>query len=164
MIIIVMAAIIRLLPHEPNVAPIGALALFSGAYLSKKQGLAVPISAMLISDFFLGFHNTMVWVYGSFLLTVLMGYWLRGNLNWKNVFLASTASSVLFFLITNFGVWASTTMYQKNLAGLFESYLMGLPFFRNSLVGDFGYNLIFFGGYALINAWSRQRAWKMAEA
>ncbi len=115
--------------------------------------------AMVVSDFFLGFHNTMIWVYGSFLLTVGLGLWLRNNLNWRNVLLASLVSSVLFYLITNFGVWFSGTMYPKTWVGLLESYYMGLPFFRNTLVGDLGYNLVFFGGYALVAAWTRNFNW-----
>ncbi len=158
-LVVLTAVLLRLLPHEPNVAPIGALALFGGAYLPKKQAAVVPMLAMLVSDFFLGFHSTMIWVYGSFLLIVGLGLWLRSNLNWRSVLLASAVSSILFYLITNFGVWFSGSLYPKTLNGLWESYFMGLPFFRNTLVGDFGYNLIFFGGYALMVSASRKLNW-----
>lgn len=151
-LVILMAAILRLVPHEPNVAPIAAMALFGGTYLSKKQALVVPILAMVISDYFIGFHSLWMWVYGSFLLTVIIGFWVRRNLSFKNIVLASTVSSILFYLITNFGVWYAGTMYPKTLAGLWESYFMGWPFFRNTLIGDYGYNLVFFGSYAVILA------------
>lgn len=151
-LVILIAAILRLVPHEPNVAPIAAMALFGGAYLSRKWALVVPILAMIISDYFIGFHSLWMWVYGSFLLTVVMGFWVRKNLSFKNIVLASTTSSILFYLITNFGVWFAGTMYPKTLAGLGQSYFMGLPFFRNTLVGDYGYNLVFFGSYAVISA------------
>lgn len=150
--VIAAAVLLRLVPHVPNVAPIGAMALFGGAQLPKKHALTLPIGAMLVSDIFLGFHNTMVWVYASFILTVLIGMLLRSRVSAGNVILASLASSVLFYLITNFGVWLFGSMYPKTLSGLMQSYIMGLPFFRNTLLGDLFYNGVFFGGYALLKS------------
>lgn len=147
--IVLVAALMRIIPHLPNVAPIGALALFGGTYFSKKKALIIPLLALIISDYFIGFHALWMWVYGSFLLTVLIGFLIK-KASFKNIFLASTASSILFFIITNFGVWVQGTMYPKTLAGLTQCYIMALPFFRNTLVGDWGYNLVFFGGYALV--------------
>lgn len=150
--VIVAAVLLRLVPHEPNVAPIGAMALFGGAYLSKKYALTLPILAMFVSDIFLGFHNTIGWVYGSFILTGLIGGLLRNRANPGNVLFASLSSSVLFYLITNFGVWFSGSMYPKDFSGLMQSYLMALPFFRNTLLGDLFYNGVFFGGYAILKS------------
>lgn len=150
LIIIIFAVVLRLLPHPPNVAPIAAMALFGGVYLNKKYALIVPLVAMFLSDIFLGFYPEVIFVYGSFLLTGLIGLWLRHHKSFQNVILASLSSSILFFLITNFGVWLMGTMYSKSLDGLFESYFMGLPFFRNTLLGDLGYVGLFFGGYELI--------------
>ncbi|MBI2443285.1 MAG: hypothetical protein HYV40_05260 [Candidatus Levybacteria bacterium] len=118
-LIIISAVALRLLPHHPNVAPIAAMALFGGAYLDKRFALAIPLLALFVSDLFLGFHSTMPFV------------------------------SVLFFLITNFGVWLMGTLYSRTLEGLLQSYIMGLPFFRNTLIGDFLYVGVLFGGYAL---------------
>lgn len=154
-LVVLIASVLRLLPHEPNVAPIAAMALFGGAYLSKKKAFVIPVLAMVVSDYFIGFHSVWMWVYGSFLLTVVLGFFIRKNLSFKNIILASTISSVSFFLITNFGVWFAGTMYPKNLTGLLECYYMGLPFFRNTLVGDYGYNLIFFGSYFLIRNYEK---------
>jgi len=147
LLIIVIAVVLRLLPHLPNVAPIAAMALFGGVYLNKRYALIVPLVALFLSDIFLGFYPEMIFVYGSFLVTGLMGLWLRDHKSFRNVLLTSIGSSVLFFLVTNFGVWLTGIMYDKSLSGLFESYLMGLPFFRNSLLGDLGYVGLFFGGY-----------------
>lgn len=161
--VIVAAVLLRLVPHEPNVAPIGAMALFGGAYLSKKYALPFPIFTMFVSDIFLGFHNTIVWVYGSFILIGLIGMLLRNRVNPGNVILVSLASSVLFYLITNFGVWFSGSMYPKTLSGLLQSYTLALPFFRNTLLGDLFYNGVFFGGYALIRSRLSQLAYSKVQ-
>lgn len=146
---IILGALSRLLPHLPNATPVGALALFSGFYLPKKQAFLVPLLAMAAADLFLGGHSTLLWVYGSFLLIVALGFLLKGRLKAENVILASLSSSILFFLITNFGVWASTSMYSKDLAGLLQSYVMGIPFLRPTVLGDLFYSGVIFGSYAL---------------
>jgi len=145
---IILGALSRLLPHLPNATPVGALALFSGFYLPKKQAFLVPLLAMAAADLFLGGHSTLLWVYGSFLLIVALGFLLKGRLKAENVILASLSSSILFFLITNFGVWASTSMYSKDLAGLLQSYVMGIPFLRPTVLGDLFYSGVIFGSYA----------------
>lgn len=155
-LVVFAAAILRLIPHEPNFAPIGAMALFSGVYLKGKTAFFVPLLAMVLSDFFLGFHGTMIWVYGSFLLIVFLGRRFRDKANLKNVLVMSVLASVLFYLITNFGVWVSGTMYPKTLAGLVECYAMALPFFRNTLTSDLVYSGVFFGAYYISN---RSRVW-----
>ena len=144
LLVIIFAVILRLVPHLPNVAPIAAMALFGGTYLNKKYALIVPLIALFLSDIFLGFYQGMLFVYGSFLLIGVIGLWLRNHKSFRNVILASIGSSVLFFLITNFGVWLTGTMYAKSLSGLLDSYIMGLPFFRNTLFGDLGYVGLFF--------------------
>ena len=156
-LIIFFAVVLRLIPHAPNVAPIAAMALFGGVYLDRKYALIVPLAAMFISDIFLGFHDTMLFVYGSFLITGLIGLWLRQHKSYRNIFIASIGSSILFFLVTNFGVWLMGTMYDKTLTGLWEAYLMGLPFFRNTLLGDLGYVVLFFGSYELVLAFISNR-------
>jgi hypothetical protein len=148
LLIIFFAVALRLLPHPANVAPIAAMALFGGAYLDKKYALFVPLVAMLVSDLFLGFHATILYVYGSFLLIGLIGIWLRNHKNIKQVIGASLLSSTLFFFITNFGVWMQGA-YARDITGLFQSYVMGVPFFRNSLMGDLLYVGLFFGAYEL---------------
>lgn len=148
------AAFLRVLPHPPNFAPIAALALFGGVYLPKKLALVLPILAMILSDIFLGFHDTIVFVYLSFLATIAIGFWLKKKKNFKNILFASLGSSVLFFLVTNFGVWLVSGMYSKDLSGLINSYFLALPFFRNTILGDIVYTGIFFGGYELVKSLS----------
>ncbi|MFA5749828.1 MAG: DUF6580 family putative transport protein [Candidatus Shapirobacteria bacterium] len=160
--IILLAVIIRLVPHPPNMAPIAAMALFGGAYFSKKYALIVPIIVLFVSDLFLGFHNTIPFVYGSFLLTGIIGLWLKNHKNFKYLVVGTLLSSVLFFLITNFGVWMMGTMYIKNFNGLMQSYIMAIPFFRNTIVGDLLYTGLFFGGYKFVLRLSQKTAVKFA--
>jgi len=101
---------------------------------------------MFISDIFLGFHKTMIYVYVSFLLIVLIGRLIKKD-NWQSLILASLTSSILFFIITNFGVWQLGLMYPKTVDGLFQSYTMALPFFRNTFLGDLIYSFSFFYGF-----------------
>lgn len=148
LLIIFFAVALRLLPHPPNFAPIAAMALFGGAYLNKKYALIAPLGAMLVSDLFLGFHSTVFYIYFSFILTGLIGLYLRNHKNIKNVAGGTLLSSSLFFLITNFGVWAQG-MYVRDISGLWQSYVMGIPFFGNTIIGDFVYVALFFGAYEL---------------
>lgn len=150
-IVIAFAVILRLIPHIPNVAPIAAIALFGGVYLNKRYAFVVPLIAMFLSDIFLGFHSTMLYVYGSFLLTGVIGLWLKTHKTVKNVVFASLFSSLLFFVITNFGVWLSGAMYAKTLSGFFECYTLAIPFFRNTILGDLFYTGVFFGGYEVVH-------------
>lgn len=148
---VVMSAIfLRIIPHAPNIAPIAALALFSGVVVPNWRGFVIPLVVMVVSDFFLGFHSTIPFVYGSFLLIVGIGYLLRKDTSPLKIGLGSLAGSVLFFVITNFGVWLTSSMYEKSLSGLIYCYYMGLPFFRNTIIGDILYTSVFFVGFSCI--------------
>lgn len=151
-------ALIRLLPHPLNFTPIGAMALFGGACLrDKKLAFFLPMTALLLSDMLLeqlygtgrGFHATMLFVYGSMGLITLIGFMLRGREKFTHIALASLSGSVLFFAITNFGVWLVQNIYPKTSAGLAECYVAAIPFFGGTFLGDLFYNLVFFGGFAL---------------
>ncbi len=147
----------RLIPHAPNIVPIGALMLFGGAYLPKKL-LWLPILALFISDYFIGFYGIdMLYVYGGFGLAGLIGLWLRSRKKPLFVIGGALSSSILFFIITNFGVWAPpNNWYPHTLSGLIQSYTLAIPFFRNSLIGDLGYTILLFGGYELVQNFSKK--------
>ncbi len=150
-LMILAAALTRLLPHPVNVAPIAAMALAGGVYLDKRYSLVIPIVALLISDLFLGFYLILFFVYGSVVLIGLAGLWLRDHKKPLPVFGATIFSSVLFFLVTNFGVWiVGPEMYPKTWTGLLECYTAGIPFFRNTLFGDLFYVAILFGIFELL--------------
>lgn len=154
-IFILVGVIFRILPHPWNFTPISAMALFGGVYLSRKVALILPLAAMLISDYFIGFYEIeiMASVYLSFLFVVLLGYLIKKYKKWYTVLGGSILGSVLFFLITNFAVWAFASWYPRDLAGLAMSYILALPFFRNALIGDLFYVAIFFGTFEIIRVW-----------
>ena len=146
------APLVKFLPHIPNFAPIAAMALFGGTYLNKKYALIIPIVAMLIADYFIGFYSPyiMTSVYGSFILIGLIGIWLRNHKTLPNIVGGTLSGSIIFFLITNFAVWAvPRSFYPHTIQGLIDCYIMALPFFRNTIAGDLFYVTIFFGVYEL---------------
>lgn len=148
--IIAAAALFRLLPHPPNVTPVAAMALFAGAHLSDRRlAFTIPFAALFLSDLLLGFHATMPFVYAGFALTVMLGLWLGRRLQAPTVLGGALAGSVLFFLLTNFGSWLVSDLYPRSLEGLMAAYAAGLPFFRNSLLGDLFFTALFFGGLHL---------------
>ena len=104
---------------------------------------------LFLSDVILGFHSLVPWVYGSFVLIVCLGFWVRHKLSVSRLVVASFTGSVLFYLITNFGVWAALDAYPKNTAGLIACYVAGLPFLVNTALGDLFYAAILFGGMAM---------------
>ena len=148
---VVISIAARLLPHAPNFTPIAALALFCGVYASKfsKWYLITPLAAMLASDLFVGFYEpkTMAVVYASFFAIGLFGLLVQRYKNAGTIGLATLMGSLLFFLTTNFAVWAFSGMYTANLQGLMLSYSMALPFLKFSLLGDLFYVSVFFGIY-----------------
>lgn len=148
--IVIIAFIFRLLPHPPNFAPIAALALFSAVNIDGVLAYIIPLLSMLLSDIVLGFHSTMIFVYSAFLLTGFLGRLLKKKNNAVKLLFVSLLSSVLFFIITNFGVWLTGSMYPKNFSGLMEAYFLGIPFFRNTMLGDMFYSFTFFYGYKLM--------------
>jgi len=158
-VFILIGVSLRLLPHPPNFAPITAIALFGGVYLSKKTSLFLPVLALLISDMFLGFYqlSLMVFVYGSFLLCVILGFWLKKHKKWHITLGISLLCSLIFFFLTNFSVWAFTSWYPKSFSGIIQCYLMALPFLKNTAIGDLFYITVFFGTYELVEVWVRKK-------
>ena len=142
---VVIAIIFRLVPHMPNVTPITAAALFSGVYFTnKKYAFIIPLLAMFLSDLFLGFSGITLFVYAAFALVSYIGLSSK-KISIKTILL----SSISFFVITNFGVWLMA--YPKSLAGLVECYTLAIPFFRNSLIGDFVYSGILYFGFQFVS-------------
>lgn len=151
--LIVAAAIVRLLPHPPNFAPIAAMALFGGAYFNKKVfAFAIPLAALFLTDLFLGFHNTMWAVYLSFIVIVGLGMVILKKKSVIKIILASVSASVLFFIVTNFAFWATDTLYPTTAAGLAACYTAAIPFFHNTLIGDLFFTGVMFGLFELAKA------------
>lgn len=157
------AAAMRLVPHPPNFSPIAAMALVSGAYLPRKAlSFAAPFGALLLSDAILGFYAGMGFVYASFALTILIGWLLSLRKTPFRIGAAAVASSVLFFAVTNFGMWLFSGLYPRTADGLFACYLAAIPFFQNTLAGDLIYAGVLFGLLSLVPA--AQRPGRVAQA
>ncbi len=148
----VAAASFRLLPHPGNFAPIGALALFLGARLSYKQSIPIVLGAMFASDALIGFYDwrLMFAVYGSFALATFIGSWIGANFKWYKFAFGAVAGSVLFYLVTNFAVWAFSPWYPHTVSGLAACYAAALPFFRNTVISDMTFGAALFGAYELV--------------
>jgi hypothetical protein len=154
-VLIVLAAASRLLPHPPNFAPVAALGLFAGAMLGRRAAWLVAFAALLASDLVLGFYHpmSMLWNYLAFGSCLLVGSGLLSrSRTWARTGGAVLASAVSFFLLSNFGMWASG-YYPRTWAGLVECYIAALPFFRNTLASDVLYSAVLFGGHALLARW-----------
>jgi hypothetical protein len=150
LVIIALAAALRIAPHPWNFTPVGAMALFSGAIISDRRlAFLFPILALFFGDVFIGFHKLMPVVYASFLVSVAIGLWLRDHRTVGRIIAATFFGALQFFLVTNFAVWAFGLSYPRNSAGLLACYVAGIPFFWNTLAGDTAYAVLFFGGFAL---------------
>ena len=163
---ILLAALSRLLPHPPNFSPIEAVALFGGAYFAQRAwAVVVPLIAMAISDlvlavayggiyldYFVNVH--FVSIYACIVLCTLLGFGMRGRVNGARVLGYSLGGSVLFFLLTNFAVWATASSEISPVCGasLGACYIAGLPFFQWTVLGTLFYSAILFGGFALLRA------------
>lgn len=142
-ILILFGVIVRLLPHEPNMTPITAIAFAGSLYLGKKWALVMPLLVLLLSDLLMGFYDwkIVLSVYGSFALIGLLSFVAIKFRKVLPVGLSLIGSSLLFFLITNAAVWAFSPWYEKTFSGLLYSYELGLPFLRNMLIGDILYTV-----------------------
>ncbi|MDP8211721.1 MAG: hypothetical protein P9X22_00335 [Candidatus Zapsychrus exili] len=140
----------RLIIHTPNFTPVIALALFGGVYLkNKKYAVILPLTLMAITDMFLGFHNIMLFTWGSIALIAFAGIYVRKNKTFNTVFSSNVLSAVAFFVVTNIGVWASSGMYTLDFAGLTRCFMLAVPFFRMTLLSTVVYAVALFGVYEL---------------
>ena len=153
----------RILPHPYNFTPLIAVTLLSSYALSNKLlVITIPIFGFWLSDLFMnnviyaGYYNDftifntgMIWTYGAIVLVALLGNSFLDKISSGKVALASLSGSTLFYLISNFGVWAYSPMYAKTLVGLIQCYSLALPFYGTSLIGDLVYCGILFGSYQL---------------
>lgn len=159
---ILAAAATRLLPHPPNFTAIGALALFGGAYFTRRWvALLVPLAAMLLADLVLTSPDPTS--YACFAVTVLLGMLLSNRVTFGRTTAAAVGASVLFFAISNFSVWWGSKTYPQSALGLAECYLAALPFAQNMLLGNLFYCGVLFGGLETMQvAWPALRKQKLA--
>lgn len=163
---IIIAALTRLLPHAYNFTPLGAIALFGAAYFTeKKWALIIPVLAFWMSDLLLNnityaayyegftwFTNGMLYTYGSIAMIVVLGYYLLKKITFGRVLTGAFGASVIFFIISNFGVWISGSMYPLTMEGLITCYTAAIPFFHYTIAGNIIYSAVLFGGYEWVKA------------
>ena len=162
--LILILALARLIPHPPNFTPIIAVALISGYFFKNiNLSLLILLFAMLLSDLFIGFYENMIFVYASLLLITFVFHKISKKINYKNLFIYCFAGSLIFFIFSNFGVWALGSpgvldvAYERNISGLVECYILAIPFFGNTFLSTliFAYPGIFI--YKSLPAWSGSR-------
>ena len=140
--LIIVLSFSRLIPHPWNFTPVLAMGIFSGFYFKNFiLSSFVVIFSMFIGDLFLGFHSTMFFTYASLIIAVVLGLFIN-KFKFTQILFSGLASSVCFFVVTNFGAWLTLEMYEKNLAGLFKSYVLAIPFFHNTLISTLFYLIV----------------------
>ena len=151
--LVVLGVFTRLIPHPANFTAIGAVALFAGSYFEKRWlAILLPLIALFVSDCILGFHDLMLYVYGAFIVVTFLGSWTLQNdkgssktgAKASDLVLTSLGASVIFFVISNFGVWMQSGFYSRSLSGLFECYVMALPFLDRQIFGDLFFSCALF--------------------
>ena len=152
-----LSALGRLVPHAPNVTPLGGSCLFAGSRISGLWAYLLPLVVMIATDPFVGGYT---WgspvIYASFMINVWIGRRMLRNVTPVRVGAAAFLCSLQFFLLTNFAVWASVVLrhnpyYSADLSGLLTCYTLALPFWGRTLAGDLVYSGAIFGLYALLN-------------
>lgn len=157
--LLLLAAISRMIPHPFNFAPIGAMSLFGAAYFSNKRlAFILPLLAFFVSDLLVNnilyadYYSSFVlispgfyWTYGAMIAIVVAGIFILKKVNFKRVIGGALSASVLFFIISNFGVWISTPTYDLTLSGFIACYVAAIPFFHMTVLGDLFYCGVLFG-------------------
>ena len=140
--LILVLSFTRLIPHPWNFTPILAASIFSGFYFKNFfLGLFVVIFSMFLGDLYLGFHSTMLFTYASLAVAVAIGILIK-NFKFSEILVSGLTGSICFFVITNFGAWLTLEMYEKNLSGLINSYVLAIPFFHNTLISTLVYLIL----------------------
>ena len=163
--LILIAAFARIIPHYPNFTPICSIALFGAKYFRNRYlAFLIPIVALWFSDIIINnfilrqyfdgftfFYSGFYWQYGSFILITLLGRKTLNNLSFFKLLGVSISSSLLFFIISNFGVWVTSSIYSKNIWGLISCYTAAIPFYYGTLSGSIFYSFFLFGSYELLS-------------
>ena len=148
--LVLILAMSRLIPHPPNFTPIIAVAIMSSYFFKNIYlSLAVLIISMLVSDIFIGFYGNMFFVYLSLIIITFIFFKISDKINYKSLFIFGFFGAVVFFIVSNFGVWLLSGMYEKNLEGFIKCYFLAIPFFQNTLFSTiiFSYSAHFANKY-----------------
>jgi hypothetical protein len=146
--------IARILPHAPSVSPVAASALFAAIVLRRRTlALLVPLAAMPLGDLMLGFYDwrVMAVVYAALALPVPIGMLARRYRLSRALLPSMLACSLTFFVTTNFAVWAFSSIYSADMAGVVQCYIAGLPFLKYTVAGDLFWAAVLFGGAFVVH-------------
>ena len=163
-LIVLVVSILRLIPHVNNFSPIIALAIFGALhYKSKNLSYIIPLLALWFSDLLINnfiyklsssfelFYEGFYWQYLAYIIIIFISVSFKNKkINASKIFYLAFFSSIVFFVVTNFGYWFSTNLYSSDFNGLLECYLAAIPFYKGTLLGTFFYTPIFFGFYYLL--------------
>lgn len=147
--LVAFGVIMRIVPHAANFAPVGAIALSSGATFGRHYGWWLPVVVMMLSDVYLGFYSSMPFTWAAYAFIGLIGVSMRRWHGWWRVPVGSMVGSLTFFAVSNFGVWVNGGLYAHTWSGFVQCFALALPFFRPTAVSDLIFSGIFFGVYAL---------------
>ena len=151
--LLIIGILSRYFIHIPNFTPVLAIALFGGVYLDKRYAIFLPLALMVISDMLIGFHHTFLFTWGSMILIGIIGLCVRNHKNWGTILGSSLLSAILFFVISNFGVWImGDHLYPQTARGLRDCFIMAIPFFKNTLLSTVIYTVVLFGSYQWFGA------------
>jgi hypothetical protein len=141
----------RMITDIPNFTATIALVMFTG-YLIQNRLLSILIvlTSQVVSDLYLGIYSSMIFVYAAYISIVLLSPIIMNKINTKSVIFSSVISPSIFFIISNFGVWLTGSMYTFNLSGLITCYVAGIPFFDESLISTILFALTIFSIMKLI--------------
>ena len=152
LMLIIILAFSRIIPHPANFTPILGMAVFAGTVFDRKIfSFLIPLLAMILSDLFLGFHSDIVIIYFAICLNVAIGIYFINKISYFKIFVSLVSGSLVFFIITNFAVWFSSGMYTYSLEGLFTCYTMALPFLQNTIISTILYGVGAFFIFELSN-------------
>jgi hypothetical protein len=159
-VLVVLATFARFIPHPPNFAPLAAVALFAGGVMTNRWlALALPLAILLLSDSILGMYPDMPIVYLAFALTTMLGFSLNTESQWTLIFRKSMVAALMFFVVTNLGVWAVTGLYPHTREGLRACFIAAVPFFQNTLISTVLFTVMLFACQRLL-----ERVWAARSA
>jgi len=157
--LLIVGVLTRIFPHWPNFTAVGAIAIFgAAAYRNRWWAYLMPLAILLLSDLWINnviygahyegfqwFTPGFIFIYGGFLATAILARKYVRNYRIGPILGMSLGSALIFFLLTNFGVWLSAGMYPLNLSGLLMAYAAGLPFLATMAAANVFYGALFFG-------------------
>lgn len=164
-LIILAAAFSRMIPHQYNFSPLAAIGLFGAAHFEKKWlAVLIPLMATWLSDVFINniiyaqyfdgftlFYGGFGWQYSAYILIAIFGVAIYSKkVNILNVIGGALGASLIFFLLSNFGVFISNPVYTKDITGLIACYTAALPFAQGTLMGNVVYSSVLFGAYYIL--------------